>query len=79
LIVVELGKQVLMDIRCELCSEESSSLVPVLDRDPTSFQEHSLVCSECAEIAAYEHTALWNVRLFNDHGKVILPSLLSVA
>jgi len=66
-------------LRCEWCSVESSELVPVVDHDPTSFQEHDLVCPACAEVASSEHSGLWHVELFNTRGKVILPSLLSVA
>ena len=68
-----------MEIRCEWCSEESSVLVPVVDCDPTSFQEHNLVCPKCAEVASDEHSSLWNVKLFGTHGKIIPLSLLSVA
>jgi hypothetical protein len=49
---------------CEWCFEECSLLVPVVNRDRTRPHEHDLVCPACAEVASYEHTALWQVPLF---------------
>ena len=65
--------------RCEWCQEETDTVIPVVDRDPTSFQEHALVCLDCADTASFEHTALWHVRLFNERGKVLLPSFFEAA
>lgn len=65
--------------RCEWCQEETATVLPVVDRDPTSFQEHVLVCPSCADTASFEHTSLWNVKLFHEHGKVLLPSFFEAA
>ncbi len=57
-----------MNIRCEWCQEESTVLLPVVNRNPLNPSEHELVCPACAVVVADEHgdSLVWNVVTFQD-------------
>ncbi len=64
--------------QCEWCQEETAVVVPVVDRDPNSFEEHALVCPGCAEVSE-ELTPLWHIGSLYSGRKVLSLSLLDVA
>lgn len=64
--------------RCAWCQEEMEMVVPVVDRDPNSFEEHALVCASCAEVSE-ELTPLWYIGSLYSGKKVLSLSALAVA
>ncbi len=55
-------------MRCEWCQEESSTLVPIVNRDITVPGEHVLVCPACLDVERFEHAdeLLWSPVNFAD-------------
>ncbi len=65
--------------RCEWCQEETCTVVPVVDRDPNSFQEHALVCLGCADTSDNELSAIWYIGSIYSGKKILSLSVLEVA
>ena len=55
--------------QCDCCYQESSVLVEVENRDPTSSQEYDRVCPTCAELISWACDALWHRPLFTAYQK----------
>lgn len=56
-------------LRCDCCQAETVVLIPVVNHDPASLNEHDLVCPACEEAISSAYSPLWNMPLFTPYHK----------